>query len=57
MVAWNAREHQRLGTPMPNGKGGFMTLGDAYLLALSLVFMAAGWCFGLVRLIRSGSQK
>jgi hypothetical protein len=52
VVAWHARQHQVLGTQMPNGKGGHMTPGDGYFLALSLLFMAVGWCFGIARLIR-----
>jgi hypothetical protein len=33
-VAWRARHYQISGQPMPNGKGGFMTFGDGYLIAV-----------------------
>jgi len=56
-VAWHARQHQMLGTQMSNGKGGFMTPADGYLIAVSLLLMGAGWCLALARLIRTGHQK
>ena len=34
VVAWQARHYQITGKPMPNGKGGFMTFGDGYLIAV-----------------------
>ena len=34
VVAWQARHYQISGQPMPNGKGGFMTFGDGYLIAV-----------------------
>jgi hypothetical protein len=34
VVAWQARHYQITGQPMPNGKGGFMTFGDGYLIAV-----------------------
>ena len=57
VVAWHARQHQILGTQMPNRKGGHMRPGDGYFLALSLLCMAAGWCFGVARLIRAGRRS
>jgi len=51
-VAWHARHYQVTGEPMPNGKGGFMTFGDGYYLAASLVAMSVGWFMGARRLRR-----
>jgi len=34
VVAWQARHYQISGQPMPNGKGGFMTFGDGYMIAV-----------------------
>ena len=34
VVAWQARHYQITGQPMPNGKGGFMTFGDGYMIAV-----------------------
>ena len=43
VVAWQARHYQITGQPMPNGKGGFMTFGDGYLIAVVfLLFSVAG---------------
>jgi hypothetical protein len=42
-LAWKARQYQISGQPMPNGKGGFMTCGDGYLLALALLLGAVVW--------------
>jgi len=56
-VAWHARQHQMVGTQMSNGKGGFMTAGDGYLIAVSFQLMGAGWCVALARLIRTGHER
>lgn len=44
VIACKARHYQNSGQPMPNGKGGFMTYGDGYMIALVfLLFSVAGF--------------
>ena len=43
VVAFESRQYQISGQPMPNGKGGFMTPGDGYLIAIVL-FMFSVAC-------------
>jgi hypothetical protein len=47
-LAWQARQYQVSGLPMPNGKGGFMTSGDGYLLAVVLLLFSVA-CVMLAR--------
>jgi hypothetical protein len=44
-LAWQARQYQVSGKPMPNGKGGFMTSGDGYLLAIILLLFSVACIF------------
>jgi hypothetical protein len=46
--AWLARQYQISGQPMPNGKGGFMTFGDGYLIA-AVVLLFSVACISLAR--------
>ena len=42
-VGSQARHSQISGEPMPNGKGGFMSSGDGYLIALVLLLFSLAW--------------
>jgi hypothetical protein len=53
LVGWSARGYQVSGQPMPNGKGGFMTFRDGYLIALVLFLFSLGWFIGARRFWRS----
>jgi hypothetical protein len=43
VVACKARHYQISGQPMPNGKGGFMTYGDGYMIALVFLLFSVAW--------------
>jgi hypothetical protein len=43
MVASSARNYQLSGRPMPNGKGGFMSFRDGYMLALIFLGFSIVW--------------
>jgi hypothetical protein len=43
VVTFQARHYQISGQPMPNGKGGFMTAGDGYLIAVVLFLFSVTW--------------
>jgi hypothetical protein len=43
MVASSARDYQLSGRLMPNGKGGFMSFRDGYLIALALLGCSIVW--------------
>jgi len=49
VVTGQARHCQITGQPMPNGKGGFMTPGDGYLIALALFLISVAWFFSAWR--------
>jgi hypothetical protein len=49
VVASRARHYQVAGQPMPNGKGGFMTAHDGYLLALVFLVLAVAWFLAALR--------
>jgi hypothetical protein len=53
IVAVNARHYQVVGEPMPNGKGGFMTPDDGYMLASVLLLIAIAWLLAARRFWRS----
>lgn len=40
VVACNARHYQLLNQPMPNSKGGFMSPGDGYMVAIILLLFS-----------------
>ena len=40
------------GQPMPNGKGGFMTFGDGYLIAFVFLSFSVGWLIAARRFWR-----
>jgi hypothetical protein len=42
-VALMTRRFQMKAQPMPNGKGGFMTYNDGYIMAFVLVLMFLYW--------------
>lgn len=52
-LAWQARQYQISGQPMPNGKGGFMTSGDGYLLAVVLLLFSVACVMLARRLFRT----
>ena len=52
-VAWVAWQYQVSGQPMPNGKGGFMTFRDGYLIAFVLFLFSVAWMFVARRFWRS----
>jgi hypothetical protein len=52
-LAWLARHYQLSGQPMPNGKGGFMTSGDGYLLAVVLLLFSVACVMLARRFIRA----
>jgi hypothetical protein len=52
-LAWQARHYQLSGQPMPNGKGGFMTFGDGYLIAVVLLLFSVACILLARRLIRA----
>jgi hypothetical protein len=56
VVACRARHYQITGQPMPNGKGGFMTFGDGYLIALVLLLLSLVWSIAAWRYWRSGIE-
>ena len=56
-VALSARGYQVSGQPMPNGKGGFMTFREGYLLALILFLFSLVWFIGARRMWRGSKQK
>ncbi len=43
VISVQARQHQLNDQPMPNGKGGFMSFGDGYLIAVVLFLFSAIW--------------
>jgi hypothetical protein len=45
----HARHYQLTGQPMPNGKGGFMSSGDGYLIALVLFLISAVWLYCAIK--------
>jgi hypothetical protein len=51
--ALEAHHYQVIGQPMPNGKGGFMTFRDGYVLALAL----AGLSMGFLLLMFNARQR
>ena len=51
--AWQARHYQISGQPMPNGKGGFMTYGDGYLIAIVLLLFSVACIITARRLFRA----
>jgi len=53
VIACRARHYQVSGQPMPNGKGGFMTFGDGYLIALVFLLFAIAWFVAARRFWRS----
>jgi hypothetical protein len=53
LVGWSARAYQVSGQPMPNGKGGFMTFRDGYVIALVLFLFSVAWFIGARRFRRS----
>jgi hypothetical protein len=53
VVAFVARRYQLSGQPMPNGKGGFMTFGDGYWIALVLFLFSVVWFITARRFWRS----
>jgi hypothetical protein len=53
MVACRARHYQVSGQPMPNGKGGFMTSGDGYLIATVLILFSVAWFIAARRFFRA----
>jgi hypothetical protein len=52
LVALSARKYQLSDAPMPNGKGGFMSIRDGYYLSLVLVAMAGLWMYFGIRSFR-----
>jgi hypothetical protein len=52
-LAWRARQYQISGQPMPNGKAGFMTYGDGYLLAIVLFLFSVAFVIVARRFIRA----
>jgi len=55
VVTGQARHYQITGQLMPNGKGGLMTPGDGYLIALVLFLFSVAWFFTAWRFWRSTS--
>jgi len=53
VIASRARHYQISGEPMPNGKGGFMTFGDGYLIALVFLLFSVAWFIAARRFWRS----
>jgi hypothetical protein len=55
VVAWQATRYSISGQPMPNGKGGFMTPDDGYLLALIFLLFSVVWFIAARKFWRSDS--
>jgi hypothetical protein len=56
-LACIARHYQITDQPMPNGKGGFMTFGDGYLIAFVLFLISVAWFMTARRLRRSRDER
>jgi len=55
LVGVRARHCQVVGEPMPNGKGGFMSVGDGYIIAVVL-FLFCVACLLQARRFWRGKQ-
>ena len=51
--ACQARHYQVIGLPMPNGKGGFMTFRDGYLIAVVFLGFSLVWFLSGRRFLRN----
>ena len=52
-----ARAYQASGQPMPNGKSGFMTFREGYLLALVFFLFSVAWFLGAWKYWRAGKHE